>query len=273
MKVAHPAAVVMFFPAAAAGPLAAQQAPPALRALCTDRPTKSTGPCTVDAGHVQIEADLFNVTLDRSGGIDTNIYLLTSPTLKYGVTDTLDVEAALSPWVEMTTRDRASGAGARNGGVGDLYLKAKLNLTGNGGAVGIAVEPFVKLPTARAPIGNGAVETGILAPISFALAAQFSLSLAPEIDLLKDAAGDGRHINVINLIGVSRPFGAVTAAAEFWSDVDFDPKGAVIGYSFDLGLAWIPTRAPALQIDGGVNLGLNRVTPGLQAYVGISHRF
>ena len=29
-----------------------------LRALCTDRPTKSASPCTVDAGHFQIESDL-----------------------------------------------------------------------------------------------------------------------------------------------------------------------------------------------------------------------
>jgi hypothetical protein len=30
---------------------------------------------------------------------------------------------------------------------------------------------------------------------------------------------------------------------------------------------------PTLQLDGGVNLGLKRATPGVQAYAGISHRF
>ena len=39
----------------------------ALRGLCTDRPTKSTGPCTVDAGHWQVEVDAYDVTWDRSG--------------------------------------------------------------------------------------------------------------------------------------------------------------------------------------------------------------
>jgi hypothetical protein len=32
-------------------------------------------------------------------------------------------------------------------------------------------------------------------------------------------------------------------------------------------------KSPTLQLDGGVNLGLNRATPGVQAYVGVSHRF
>ena len=41
----------------------------------------------------------------------------------------------------------------------------------------------------------------------------------------------------------------------------------------DLGAAWIPSSQPNLQLDGGVNLGLNSRTPGVQAYVGISRRF
>src|SRR6202789_353616 len=53
-----------------------------LRSLCTDRPTKSTGPCTVDAGHWQVESDVFNLTYDTSGGADTTTVLYTNPTLK-----------------------------------------------------------------------------------------------------------------------------------------------------------------------------------------------
>ena len=45
---------------------------PQLRPFCTDRPTKSDGACTVDAGHFQIESDLFNATPQRSQGVTTD---------------------------------------------------------------------------------------------------------------------------------------------------------------------------------------------------------
>ena len=72
-----------------------------LRPLCTDRPTKSTSPCTVDAGHFQLESDLFNVTVDRGGGQTTTTWLATNPTLKYGLTDRLDVEVNMAPYVSV----------------------------------------------------------------------------------------------------------------------------------------------------------------------------
>lgn len=258
----------------AGGSVAGQASSAKLRDLCTDRPTKSTGACTVDPGHFQVESDIVNVTLDRSGGVDTNTYLFANPTLKYGLTRVLDVEVSLAPVVEVTTRDRTTGMRTRTTGVGDLSLRAKWNLTGDdGGALGIALVPYLKLPTARSGIGNGAVEGGVLVPISVNLPANFSLSFDPEIDLLQNSTDAGRHVNIVNLIGVSHPLGPVILAAEAWSDVDFDPAGSVTQYSADFGVSWIPGKAPNLQLDGGVNFGLNRVTPGVQVYVGISRRF
>jgi hypothetical protein len=273
--------VALLLALALAGPASADESQdsgqisgPKLRDLCTDRPTKSTGPCTVDPGHFQIESDLFNAVFDRTGGIDTNTYLFTNPTLKYGVTRSLDVEINLAPVVEVTTKDRSTGARTDATGVGDLYLRAKLNLLGDdGGAVAFALSPYVKIPTARSGLGNGAVETGLIAPISVNLPAKFALSLDPEVDLLKDQTGGGHHANVVNLIGLSHPAGPLTLAAEAWSDVNFDPAGTVTQYSADFGVSWIPAKQPNLQFDGGVNVGLNRVTPGVQAYVGVSHRF
>ena len=245
-----------------------------LRDLCTDRPTKSSAPCTVDAGHFQIEADLFNVTLSRSGGVNTNTYLFTNPTLKYGITSSLDIEATLAPVVEITTRVRDTNVKTDDTGVGDLYVRAKLNLAGNGGGnFGIAIAPYVKIPTAGAPIGNGVVEGGVLAPISISLPAKFSMALDPELDILKNALDDGRHANLINLVAISHAAGPVTLSGELWSDVNFDPSGSVTQYSGDVAVAWAPKKLPDIQFDGGLNFGLNRATPAVQAYIGVSHRF
>jgi hypothetical protein len=260
--------------AACGGKAFGQNQDEALRPLCTDRPTKSTGACTVDAGHFQLESDLFNVTLDRSSGVDTDTYLFTNPTLKLGVTDTLDVEASLAPVVHVTTRDRATGAKTSTTGIGDLFLRAKLGLIGTGGGdLAIAVSPYLKVPTARIGIGNGAVEGGVIIPVSYSLADNWSLSLDPEVDLLENQSGNGQHAGIINLISVSRTIGEVTAAAELWSNIDLEPSGSIRQYSFDLGAAWVPGDQPDTQFDGGVNIGLNKVTPDWQAYLGVSHRF
>lgn len=246
-----------------------------LSALCTDRPTKSTSPCTVDAGHVQIESDLFNVTEDRGGGLTTITWLATNPTVKVGLTDTLDVEANLAPYVSVLVKDRATGERSHASGVGDLFLRAKWNVLGaRGGAISLALSPYLKLPTARSSIGNGAVEGGLIAPINVDLPAGFSVVIDPEVDILRNAGGEGRHVNVSGLLSLSRGLGpAFTASAEIWTDTDFDPQGSRAQMSADLGLAYIPPKAPNWQVDGGVNFGLNRRTPSAQAYVGLSRRF
>jgi len=53
-----------------------------LRSLCTDRPTKSTSPCTVDAGHWQVESDVYNYTVQTDAGVTTTTQLFTNPTLR-----------------------------------------------------------------------------------------------------------------------------------------------------------------------------------------------
>jgi hypothetical protein len=246
-----------------------------LRSFCTDRPTKSTGPCTVDAGHFQYESDVFNVTYDTSGGADTTTVLYTNPTLKLGLTNTIDAEINIAPWETITSKDRATGRTTRASGVGDLFLRLKANLVGDdGGNLAVALVPYVKIPTAPIGVGNGAVEGGLIVPIQVNLPANWSLTIDPEGDVLKNAVGDGDHFNVSGLLSFSRPLSkTVTLSLEVWSDVNFDRGGTVTQASFDLGAAWIPAAHPNFQLDGGVNLGLNNQTPAAQAYVGVSQRF
>jgi hypothetical protein len=246
-----------------------------LRPPCTDRPTKSTSPCTVDPGHLQIESDIFNVTFDHSGGADTTTSLYTNPTIKWGVSDNVDVELNIAPFETVVSRDRATDITTRASGVGDLFGRVKIELVGaDGGNVGFALEPYVKIPTAPVGVGNGAVEYGVIAPISLSLPANWSLVIDPEVDDLKNALGEGRHANYSGLLSFSYPATkTVTVSAEIWGDVNDDPSGVVRQASADLGLAWIPASSPNLQWDGGVNLGLNSQTPAAQAYIGVSRRF
>lgn len=255
----------------AAPPAAATPAPAAESSICTDRPTKAFATCVVDTGKFQVESDLFNGSFLRLDGVTTDTYLVTNPTLKYGLAKNLDIEVNIVPYEVVRTHE--GPADSSLGGVGDLYLRGKYAaFTSSDGKFAVSLDPYVKAPTARLGIGDGAWEGGSALPISYKLSDALTLALAPELDDLKDANGEGHHLNhveVINLgLGLPRD---VTVYAELWGDWNYDPAGAVRQYSADFALAKLLGKT--LQLDVGVNFGLNRYTPGVQAYFGVSKRF
>lgn len=72
-------------------------------------------------------------------------------------------------------------------------------------------------------------------------------------------------------MNVARQIGAFTLYGEVWTSHSFDPAGTISQYSLDLALAWLPR--PTLQFDVGANIGLNRQTPDIVSYIGVSTRF
>jgi hypothetical protein len=243
-----------------------------LRPFCTDRPTKSNGACTVDKGRFQIETDVFNASFARQDGVDTDTYLYTNPTLKYGLTDTTDLQINWTPYESVRTHDTRTGQTDTVSGVGDLYLRAKVNLIGDsGGAFAATLFPYVKAPTAPSGVGDGAWEGGLVVPLVFKLSDSVSLTFDPEVDILENTYGGGRHPNMAQLADISWTIKTVTLFGEVWSNVNFDPTGTVTQYSTDFSVAW--GLSHDIQLDAGVNFGLNRVTPAVQVYTGLSHRF
>ena len=237
--------------------------------ICADRPTKSNNACTVLPGSWQLETDLFNATLQRSGGIGIDTYLFTNPTLKYGLAENWDVETNLVPYEVIRNHD-AFGTHTLSG-IGDLFLRVKYDAIPQG-EVQLGIIPYVKLPTARDGIGNGAVEAGASAAVNITVSDVWSLGFSPEFDALKGVVGGGRHFNTSQTIEVGYALpGDLTLNAELWGDWNEDPAGAPAQYSLDFAAAKLLTKT--FQIDGGVNIGLNRATPDLQLYTGIATRF
>jgi hypothetical protein len=118
------------------------------------------------------------------------------------------------------------------------------------------------------------VEGGLVVPLQFALSNTWSLSLVPEIDVLKNEADDGRHAAGVVALGITRIITPqISASAELWANVNGDPTGVATQQSFDLAATWQPPGTVDLQLDIGANLGLNADTPGAQLYAGVSHRF
>ena len=239
-------------------------------AICTDRPSKATSACTVPQGSFQLETDVINWTRLDLDGVRTDAILYTNPTFKYGLTRSLDVEASITPYETIRTRD-PSGV-AKVSGIGDLYLRVKQRLTSSEAKAQFALVPYVKLPTAKSGLGNRKVEGGLVGSGVFTLPAGFSLTLSPEIDDLENSNLSGHHAQVVGAINLSNAISPkVTVNAELWTAQNYDPSGTVAQYSVDGALAYAPSRN--LQLDAGVNFGLNRYTPGLQLYAGVARRF
>lgn len=244
-----------------------------VRDFSTDRPPKANSPNTIDAGHFEYETDLVNFARLQTGSTRTDTLLAPNPTFKLGLTNSIDLEVNAPTVVGIHTFDSTAGLSSTMWGIGDVYVRTKVNLWGNdGGQSALALIPYVKAPTAPAGIGNGAVEGGVIAPLSFTLPQGFTLLFNSEVDALKNSADDGRHTNFMNLVNVSHELvKTVTLYVEFWSDFNNDPVQKTTQYSADFAVTWLVR--PNLQLDAGIDVGLNRVTPTVQVFAGLSQRF
>jgi hypothetical protein len=237
--------------------------------ICADRPAKANGVCTVPTAHWQLEASAIDWSRTTDGGGSrTDATSIGASTVKLGLSDRSDIEVGWTPYVLVRSRDAASSVS----GVGDVVVRYKHRLAPADGPVQLGLLPFVKLPTADRAIGNGQVEGGLAVPISFALAPAVSLTLGPELDLLSDADRHGYHPGIANVVNLGISAGPrLTLTAELWNSLNFEPAGTVRQWSADAAIAYAAGKR--VQLDGGANFGLNRATPDVELYAGVSLLF
>jgi len=242
-----------------------------LRSFNTDRPPKANSPYTVDAGHFQYETDLAVFGYGKTDGVQIRDWTVFDPTLKLGLTNTIDAELQVTPYESAVTQTGAVTT-TRLAGVGDTFARLKINLLGDdGGAVALALLPYVKLPTARAGLGNGKVEGGVILPVSFSAPAGFTVIVMPEGDYLKNSAQYGYHGAFDFLVNVSHPLDKRwTVYSEIFTTQSLQTGESAI-YTLDAALTCALTAA--LQLDMGGNFSLNGVAPRAQLYTGLSQRF
>jgi hypothetical protein len=223
----------------------------------------------VEAGHAQFELGLFDDSLQHRSGVTVDADNIGSLLAKWGVSDRMDFEAGLALYQRQRVHD-ASGTQIMSG-VGDLFLHAKYNPLTTDGPFTLALDPILKLPTASGGLGDGAVEGGLVLPMGYDLGNSWSLSMTPEVDVPLNATGRGYHANLVNVVGLGRSFGPYSLGVELWTGQNLDPAGTISQYSFDVDATWLINNDT--QLDSGVNIGLNRATPDVEFYFGISRRF
>jgi hypothetical protein len=240
-------------------------------AICADRPGKATAACTVPVNTWQMESGIADWSLQRSSNGRETTLALGETVIKYGLSDRTDIGIDLTPYVRISSRGNGASGGAS--GFGDLSIQLKHRLTGEEAALQVAVLPVITAPIARHDLGAGVWQFGLLLPVGYTIAhSALSIALTPELDLLPDADGHGRHLAMAQVAGLGwQASSRLTLSAELWGMWDWNPAGTTRQASVDGSVAYLAGKK--MQLDAGANLGLNRQTPDTEIYAGISIRF
>lgn len=241
-----------------------------LRPFEPDRPDQTEGPFTVDAGHLQIELDFANVSLNRSAGERSTTWNALPVMLRLGLTDNLDIAAAFDGWSWERTEDRASGRTQHRHGSGDTELSLKWNLWGNDGksTTAFALLPYVTLPSARNGMGAGHTEAGIDFPLQWNLSEEWELGLMTAAQWIWNE--DDAELNPVwvNSACLSRELtDTVSVFAEVYTECGHGPllMNLNAGIMFQLPGDW--------QLDAGCYFGVTGETDDAVPFIGMAHRF
>jgi hypothetical protein len=234
-----------------------------LRSMHTDRPDVTESPIPVDAGHFQLESDLFKTT--RNGTSVENNYSLVN--LKLGLSPRTDLQLVVESYVQAYTKDNKGHKINRSSGFGDLTLRLKHNLWGSDeGKTAFALMPYVNFPTST---GHKAIEGGIVLPFSLDLENGFGLGTQIQLYLLKSAQESGYHAGILQSFVIGKELGkALETFVESYYAYDFEVKKFEL--SVNSGLAY--SLSANLKLDAGFNIGLTKNTDKVY-FIGFSFRY
>lgn len=249
---------------------------PLMREMSTDRPDKTESAYTLDAGHFQIEADLFTFSHDHEtrGGADTTVdaWRLGVVNLKAGLLNWMDLQFVIETYQHVTTEDRATAATVKQSGFGDIAPRLKLNVWGNdGGKTAMAIMPMVKIPTNQDALGNDSVEAALIVPFAAELPGGWNVGVMTAFGLTRNSSDDGYTTEFVNTITFGHKIlGDLGGYIEFFSQVSAESDTDWIG-TVDLGLTYAISED--IQLDAGVNLGVTRSAEDINPFLGLSWRF
>lgn len=251
----------------------------AMRGMDTDRPNKTNTPHTVDAGHAQLELGFFDHVYrrDQEEGIDqtSNALALGRVNLRLGLSDDLELNLAFDSYDLLWNRDHLARQSLRASGFGDTVLGGKLALWGNGGsdeawATGLAIQPQLKLPTARRDIGNGHVEFFLGFPFLIALPGDLHLALQSTVSHERNSANTGAAAGWQNSASLDRVFWGFDLYLEYWSHVSTE-RHRQAQQTIDVGFVYPLTEN--MTLDLGAAFGLNKSSNTAEWLAGMSVRF
>lgn len=248
-----------------------------LRDLTTDRPDTTESPFTVDAGHFQVESNLFGYTRSRPApdGTVTDSYEIGTTNVRIGVTSNVELNLIWQPYGVVHTHLQPFGSMTQSG-IGSLDVRTKINLWGNDTfektGTALALLPYVSLPTDRHNgISDEHVQGGLIVPLAIKLSDKLDLGLNGGIAAVRDDGASSYHTEYAATASLAYDwndkFGTYyEVAARFHTE---DPRGDVVM----LGTGFLYKLDKNLQLDAGINFGVTPAADRINPFIGLSRRF
>ena len=177
----------------------------------------------------------------------------------------------MTPWQRATSR--AGGIHESASGFGDVNLLFKQRLTSADAPVQVAAcrSSRFRPRSTRSATASGKARCWCRSAIAIPKT-PLSLGLTPEVDWTADADGRGHHAGMAQVVSLGwQASDKLNLSAELWGGWDWDPAGTTRQASADGSVAYLLSND--VQLDAGANFGLNRVTPDVELYGGVSVRF
>lgn len=255
-----------------------------MRDLTTDRPDLTESPFTVDAGHVQVETNIFGFTRSRPDGDGTTerSYEYGTTNVRIGLTNWAEFNVVVAPYGVVKTKPLDPVNATRSSGSGGVDLRLKFNLWGNDsfgkpGSTALGLLPFVTIPTGwENGISPPGIEGGLIVPLSVQLSDKWSLGLNGAFHIVRDDIEEpgvrpGTHTEWLASASFAYSWTEklgtyYEVAGRFGTQ---DPRGD-IGI---LGTGVTYKLSANVQLDAGVNFGVTKAADRINPFVGITARF
>lgn len=239
-----------------------------MREMSADRPDRTEGINTIDAGHFQIETDLVTLITDDKG-IKQN-YTFNNMNLKLGLTNNIDFQLVV-PTYNMSIYNE-SGKSSTNMGFGDILTRVKFNIFGNENhsSNGMSIMPYVKYPTGQAQFTNKMFEGGLIVPFAFALPWDIDGGVMAQLDFKKNEKDNNYHVEYINSFTFSREMiKNLEIYFEVYSLSSMENESTWKA-TVDAGIVYQLTDN--FKLDLGLNTGITPTSDKFNPFLGLSWR-
>ena len=231
-----------------------------------DRPDTTNSANPVARGRVQLETGAFYRRTSEAGA-PAERRLSWEATLRIGVANNTEFRIDSEPVVHVDGRREETD-------VGDFTLGLKyrfLNTHEGEWWPSIALNPFVKLPTAQESIGSGETDAGLLLLASFNLPSDFALDVNAGAVLVGQHGPGGQLVQARASASLSRRLIDGLSGFVELAFASRDTRAGRDGLGVQTGLIWRVTRDVAL--DTAVSASVAGAAPDFGVRAGVSVRF
>ncbi len=234
----------------------------------TDRPDVTESAYTVEAGHFQVESDLFKHIHNNDEKMFNKGSIFNLGNYKFGLTENMDIQLVIPTYVSNSTRERNTNKIiTRTAGFDDISLRFKYNIWGNaGGKTALAVLPFLSFPTSS--FSNNGIQGGIVFPFALELNKGWGFGSQAEVDIVKEEDTHYHSAFLYSFTFGKSLFKEVEAFAEAY--VTYSPYTGNTDMYGNGGIIFSISKN--LNIDAGFNYGIDKGADKIY-FIGFSFRY